>query len=77
MSPRWESDPGPVPLQAGADLLDTNLHRDFLFVPPPLQAPSDWVASVSITPVSLGEGRCTSDPAGSRALLLPGDSRLV
>ncbi|XP_029687706.1 laminin subunit beta-4 isoform X3 [Takifugu rubripes] len=39
------------------------------------EAPSDWVASVSITPVSLGEGRCTSDPTGSKALLLPGDSR--
>lgn len=44
---------------------------------PPLQVPSDWLASVSITPVSLGEGRCTGDPTGSKALLLPGDSRLA
>ncbi|XP_030280431.1 laminin subunit beta-4 [Sparus aurata] len=39
------------------------------------EAPSDWLASVSITTVSLGDGGCSSDPTGSKTLILPGNSR--
>ncbi|TDH10018.1 hypothetical protein EPR50_G00093320 [Perca flavescens] len=39
------------------------------------ESPSDWLASVSIIAVSLGDGRCSSDPTGSKTLILPGNSR--
>ncbi|XP_070829105.1 LOW QUALITY PROTEIN: laminin subunit beta-4 [Chaetodon trifascialis] len=39
------------------------------------ETPSDWLASVSITAASPGDGGCNSDPTGSRTLLLPGNSR--
>uniref|UniRef100_A0A3Q4B398 Laminin subunit beta 4 n=1 Tax=Mola mola TaxID=94237 RepID=A0A3Q4B398_MOLML len=39
------------------------------------ETPADWLASVRITPVSPGDGRCSSDPTGSKSLLLPGNSR--
>ncbi|XP_029289830.1 laminin subunit beta-4 [Cottoperca gobio] len=37
--------------------------------------PSDWLASVSIIAASLGDGGCSSDPTGSKTLILPGNSR--
>lgn len=40
-----------------------------------LQTPSDWLALVRVTPVSLGDGRCNSDPTGTKTLILPGNSR--
>ncbi|TNN41538.1 Laminin subunit beta-4 [Liparis tanakae] len=39
------------------------------------EAPSDWLASVSIITVSSGSGGCSSDPTGSRTLVLPANSR--
>nr|XP_046250599.1 laminin subunit beta-4 [Scatophagus argus] len=39
------------------------------------EAPSDWLALVFITTVSRGDGRCSSDPTGSKTLVLPGNSR--
>ncbi|XP_049929321.1 laminin subunit beta-4 [Epinephelus moara] len=39
------------------------------------ESPSDWLASVSITPVSPGDGGCSSDPTGTKTLVLPGNSR--
>lgn len=39
------------------------------------ESPSDWLASVSIIAVSLGNGACSSNPTGSKNLILPGNSR--
>ncbi|KAM9352424.1 laminin subunit beta-4 [Symphorus nematophorus] len=39
------------------------------------EAPSDWLASVSITTVSPGDGSCSNNPTGSRTLILPGNAR--
>uniref|UniRef100_UPI0037E8F603 laminin subunit beta-4 n=1 Tax=Semicossyphus pulcher TaxID=241346 RepID=UPI0037E8F603 len=39
------------------------------------EAPSDWLASVSITKLSPGDSGCSSDPTGSKNLILPGNSR--
>ncbi|XP_042371754.1 laminin subunit beta-4-like, partial [Plectropomus leopardus] len=39
------------------------------------EAPSDWLASVSIITLSPGNGGCSSDPTGSKTLTLPGNSR--
>ncbi|KAM6926955.1 laminin subunit beta-4 [Lycodopsis pacificus] len=39
------------------------------------ESPSDWLASVSIVALSLGDGGCSSDPTGSKSLILPGNSR--
>lgn len=41
----------------------------------PLQSPSDWLASVSIIPLSPGDQGCSSEPTGSKTLILPGNSR--
>uniref|UniRef100_A0A3Q3NKE3 Laminin, beta 4 n=1 Tax=Mastacembelus armatus TaxID=205130 RepID=A0A3Q3NKE3_9TELE len=41
----------------------------------PLQSPSDWLASVSIIMLSPGDGGCSSNPRGSKTLILPGSSR--
>ncbi|KAG7273555.1 hypothetical protein CRUP_005744 [Coryphaenoides rupestris] len=45
----------------------------YAHVPP--QSPEDWLASVSIVPLSPGDGGCTSDPTGSKDVRLPGNSR--
>ncbi|XP_040894125.1 laminin subunit beta-4 [Toxotes jaculatrix] len=39
------------------------------------ESPSDWLASVRIIMLSPGDGRCSSDPTGSKTLILPGNSR--
>ncbi|XP_074521304.1 laminin subunit beta-4 [Halichoeres trimaculatus] len=39
------------------------------------EAPVDWLASISVTTLSPGDGGCSSDPTGSKTLLLPGNSR--
>uniref|UniRef100_A0A8D0A0R4 Laminin, beta 4 n=1 Tax=Sander lucioperca TaxID=283035 RepID=A0A8D0A0R4_SANLU len=39
------------------------------------ESPSDWLASVSIIAVSVGDSRCSSDPTESKTLILPGNSR--
>ncbi|XP_037624636.1 laminin subunit beta-4 [Sebastes umbrosus] len=39
------------------------------------ESPSDWLASVSIIAESRGDGRCSSDPTGSKTVVLPGNSR--
>ncbi|XP_034542548.1 laminin subunit beta-4 [Notolabrus celidotus] len=39
------------------------------------EGPSDWLASVSITTLSPGDGGCSSDQTGSQTLVLPGNSR--
>ncbi|XP_041795045.1 laminin subunit beta-4 isoform X2 [Chelmon rostratus] len=39
------------------------------------ETPSDWLASVSIVTVSPGNGGCSSNPTGSKTLILPGNSR--
>ncbi|XP_051237149.1 laminin subunit beta-4 isoform X1 [Dicentrarchus labrax] len=39
------------------------------------EAPADWLASVSITTESPGDGSCSSNPTGSKPLILPGNSR--
>ncbi|XP_054475687.1 LOW QUALITY PROTEIN: laminin subunit beta-4 [Anoplopoma fimbria] len=39
------------------------------------ESPLDWLASVSIVTVSLVPGGCSSDPIGSKTLILPGNSR--
>ncbi|XP_041652348.1 laminin subunit beta-4 [Cheilinus undulatus] len=39
------------------------------------EAPSDWLASVSIATLSPGDGRCSSPPTGSQTLVLPGNAR--
>ncbi|XP_070687634.1 laminin subunit beta-4 [Pempheris klunzingeri] len=39
------------------------------------ESPSDWLASVSIITLSPGNGGCSSDPTGSKTLILPGNSR--
>ncbi|XP_065813008.1 laminin subunit beta-4 [Labrus bergylta] len=39
------------------------------------EAPSDWLASVSITTLSPGDGGCSSTATGSKTLVLPGNSR--
>ncbi|XP_045894612.1 laminin subunit beta-4 [Micropterus dolomieu] len=41
------------------------------------KAPSDWLASVSIITALLGDGGCSSNPTGSKPLILPGNSRGV
>uniref|UniRef100_UPI003AAF4A91 laminin subunit beta-4 n=1 Tax=Centroberyx gerrardi TaxID=166262 RepID=UPI003AAF4A91 len=39
------------------------------------ESPDDWLASVSVVPLSAGDGRCSRDPTGSRTLNLPGNAR--
>ncbi|KAK0144068.1 Laminin subunit beta-4 [Merluccius polli] len=39
------------------------------------ESPEDWLASISIVPLSPGDGGCTRDPTGTNALRLPGNSR--
>ncbi|XP_019113332.2 laminin subunit beta-4 [Larimichthys crocea] len=39
------------------------------------EAPSDWLASISITTVSPGDNGCRSNPTESKTLILPGNSR--
>uniref|UniRef100_A0A672YMI7 Laminin subunit beta-1 n=1 Tax=Sphaeramia orbicularis TaxID=375764 RepID=A0A672YMI7_9TELE len=39
------------------------------------ESPSDWLASVNIIPLSPGDQGCSSDPTGSKTLILPGNSR--
>ncbi|XP_044050213.1 laminin subunit beta-4 [Siniperca chuatsi] len=41
------------------------------------EALSDWLASVNIITVSLGNGSCSSEPTRSKSLILPGKSRGV
>ncbi|XP_056455383.1 laminin subunit beta-4 [Gadus chalcogrammus] len=39
------------------------------------ESPDDWLASISVVPLSPGDGVCPSDPTESKTLRLPGNSR--
>ncbi|KAM7415417.1 hypothetical protein PAMA_019983 [Pampus argenteus] len=39
------------------------------------ETPSDWLLSVNIIMLSPGDGSCSSDPTGSKIMILPGNSR--
>lgn len=41
------------------------------------ESPDDWIASVNIIPLSLGDDGCTSDPTGKKTLTLPGTARVA
>ncbi|CAK6979151.1 laminin subunit beta-4 [Scomber scombrus] len=39
------------------------------------ETPSDWLASVSVIPLSPGDSGCSSNPTGRKTLILPGNAR--
>ncbi|KAM3872975.1 laminin subunit beta-4 [Diretmus argenteus] len=39
------------------------------------ESPDDWMATVSVVPLSPGDGSCTSDPTVTKSLTLPGNTR--
>ncbi|XP_034031453.1 laminin subunit beta-4 [Thalassophryne amazonica] len=74
--------PGFVRVQEGAGLrftinnLPSSMNYQLVIRYQPEDS-SDWLASLTVIPLSPGNSVCSSDPTGSQAVVLPGTSRSV